>query len=49
MNNLAIKIRNKWIKDDPELMAKFVKNREAVKTINALAMVVSDYKKRKST
>ncbi len=49
MSEKAIKIRDKWISEDSELMAKFSRDKEAVNIINALAVVVSDYKSKKNS
>ena len=49
MKKLAIKVRDKWIKDDPVLMKKFSKDKDAVRLLNALASVVADYKHKKNS
>ena len=49
MDNLGKKIRDKWIKDDPTLKNKFDTDKDAMRVINATAMIVSDYKHRKNS
>ena len=47
MTKPAMKLRDKWIKEEPKLMLSFIKDKDAISTINALAQVVSDYKSNK--